>query len=120
MAARMFLPSISEVEEADERCGLFMSSLDALASSVEALSSNDHSHEDEWFAEKNGIELEHRPRYISPATLARGLVFADEVLDDLDVIRENATKLRAALLRLYRYKVIEPSGRERAEAVNAR
>ena len=116
MAARMFLPSISEVDEADEALGQLTSRLEDLASTVDRLDGNDHSLEDELFAEKSGIELERSPRYIDPAALARALVFADEVLDDLGPIRENAMKLRQALLNLYRFHVIEPSGRERAEA----
>ena len=107
------LPPISEVDRADEKLGSFKSDLDSIRSQTKVFAGNDVSLEDATFLSKTGVEFAERPRSTDPATIARLLVFADEVLDDVEDIREDAKKLRQDLLWAYRMFVIEPSGRRR-------
>jgi hypothetical protein len=102
-----FLPRISDVDTADEHLGRFMSALDSFASEVDAFSRDPVPLDDAHFLFKAGIEYEHRERHADPATIARLLVFADEVLDNLEYVRAEATRLRKALLTIYRYQIIE-------------
>jgi hypothetical protein len=112
-AAPARLPSISEVDRADEKLGSFMSDLDFFASDVAAFVREDVSLEDAAFMARAGIAVEEKCRYTDPATIVRLLVFADETLDDLDRIRDDAQKLRGDLLWAYRECVIEPDGRRK-------
>ena len=102
----LYLPKISEVDAADHTIGAFKSDLDKFKSAAETfvrfVSLNDG-----MFLEKAGIEVREQRRNADPAIIARLLVFADEVLDDVDQIREDALALRRDLLTAYREFVIE-------------
>ena len=102
------LPAISHVDRADDRFGLFRSDLDSLRSQLEQFGGDDMPIADAVFLYDNGITLdEQEPREVDPAILARLLVFADELLDDLDSVAEDAKRLRSAVLDNYRHLVIE-------------
>jgi hypothetical protein len=110
-----FLPSISEVDVADDAIGKFLSDLDWFASAAEKFRGDDVSLEDHVFMDRNGIEFENAPRHVDPAIIARLLVFADEAIDDADKIKRDAERLRGELLTIYRGFVIERSRQRRSD-----
>jgi hypothetical protein len=103
----VFLPRISDVDAADNKLGSFMSDLDSLTSDVETFSRDAVPLDDADFLHRASIAYEDRERHADPATIARLLVFADEGLEVAGRIREDATRLRKALLAIYREQVIE-------------
>jgi hypothetical protein len=109
------LPSISDVDRADDKLAGFISDLDAFASRAhEKYVSAGVSLEDAAFMVESGIAVEPSDAAASdPAVIARLLVFADEVIDEVELIEQRAIALRHALLVGYRETVIERSGRRR-------
>jgi hypothetical protein len=64
--------------------------------------------QDAVFLSRNGIALEAQdPREVDPALLARLLVFADELCDDIESTADDAQRLRSAVLICYRHLVLE-------------
>jgi hypothetical protein len=108
------LPAISVVDRADNYAGLLLSELDSITSAVERFAGEEVSLEDAVFLDRHGIALdEEEVRNADPALIARLLVFANELEVDAETIREDAARLRTALLAIYRENVYELSGRRR-------
>jgi hypothetical protein len=113
----LFLPAISAVDAADEKIGSFLSDLDMITSDVAIFAGDEMPLADAVFMSKHGIKIPTgRPRHADPATIARLLVFANEIVDDADSIKRDAEKLREALLSIYRNHVIDGRRFTRAEA----
>ena len=106
-AATMYLPGISEVDDADGKLGSLLSDLDVFVRATEQFSGDDIPLEEALFLDKSGIAFENAPRHVDPAVIARLLVFAEEALDDAEKIRDQPESLRSALLSIYRNYVIE-------------
>lgn len=102
------LPPISKVDHADSHLGLFLSDLDSLTSEVERFA---YETDDAAFLAIHGIASDEGKRVVDPATVARLLVFADELETDAKAVLDYGQKLRAALLSVYRENILEPSGR---------
>jgi len=89
------LPAIADAGQIDARLGRVMSDVDFLATQAERVE-------------------KQLPSDIASAQVLRLLVLADEILDhDADALRDDALRLRSALLTAYREVVLE---RGRAEA----
>jgi hypothetical protein len=100
------LPPISAVDAADESLGSFKSELASMkleAATFVSFVPLDDAH----FLDQAGIEVQEPRRHIDPALIARLLVFADDILDDVEYIRKDALALRGSLLTAYREFVIE-------------
>jgi hypothetical protein len=104
------LPSIHEVDEADNQLGSFLSDLDHLVSTVKTLAGGDLSLEEATRLVEVGKPLPHHHLHIDPAVFARLLVFADELERVAQSVKKDAGELRFSLLSLYRFEVIEKGG----------
>jgi hypothetical protein len=107
------LPTISQVDRADDHLGLLLSDLDWMTSDVASFSDSTERMDDAVFLSRHGIADDPEHRYVEPATIARLLVFADELEGDAEALREYAVRLRGSLLWIYRQHIFEPSGRRR-------
>jgi Txe/YoeB family toxin of Txe-Axe toxin-antitoxin module len=103
------LPTLTDIDEADEKLGSFMSSLDWFRSEAEMLDRGRDISLDVLVAmgranidPPDDYSYEHDDK-----TFARLLVLADELERDADTIRKDAEKLRQALLGIYRHRVHE-------------
>jgi hypothetical protein len=101
------LPSIVTVNEIEEKLGLFLSDLDALEGDVSKLDGDPISLEEHVMLDKMGVRWPERELDIRPDVLARLLVFANELEDDVQRITEHGRRLRTSLLSLYRLQVVE-------------
>jgi hypothetical protein len=101
------LPAISVVDRADDHLGRLLSDVDAMTSAVESFVGDGMPLHDFLFLRQSGIAIEDSPRHPDPATLARLLVFANELADDAKAIEDYAQRLRAALLTTYRECIID-------------
>jgi hypothetical protein len=106
------LPTIASVDRADAHVGKLMSDLEGITMAVERFAGDDVSLEDAVFMTEAGIAVGQPRRDAEPATFARLLVFADELLGDTEQIAELAQRLRSALLLSYREAVIEGGAEE--------
>jgi hypothetical protein len=106
--------TIAEIEEADKKLGSFTSDLDWIRSEAEAIDTGREIPLDLAFAmDKAGIEPETTyPYEHDDRAFARLLVFAGDVEADAEMIRKDATKLRDALLSIYRHQVTDPEPRD--------
>lgn len=115
MSQTLALPAPSVVDAAEAHLGELLSELDSFVHAAEVFSGHQLPLEDAVFLSRNGIEPDPEPsRHVDPAIIARLLVFADELLDDVDAIRAHAENLRRLLLTSYRRHVIERPGADRA------
>jgi hypothetical protein len=102
------LPSVAEIDAADDKLGEFLSDLDWFTSSAARLAGPAVPLADAVFMCKAGIAFSDRvPFEYDEASFARLLVFANEIETDAERTKEDAAKLRAALLSIYREHVIE-------------
>ena len=112
------LPAISRVDVADRRIGDFMGDLEKFRRQAETFASFVPL-DDAYFLERAGIEVQEQRRHADPAIIARLLVFAVDVLEDADRIREDALALRGHLLAAYHQFVVERSSWREQEASDA-
>lgn len=105
------LPTLNDIEEADNKLGSFMSSLDWFTSEAEAIDKGREIPLDVAAAMiRNNVEFEDSfPYEHDDKTFARLLVFADELLNDAESIERDAHRLRQALLGIYLHQV-NPGG----------
>jgi hypothetical protein len=104
------LPTFADIEEAEEKLGSFMSSLDWFTSEAEGIDKGRDIPLDVLIAmgrakirPPDNFPYEHDER-----VFARLLVFADELDTDAESIRKDAARLRQALLGIYRHRIIDP------------
>lgn len=94
------LPTSDELELADYKLGSFASDLDWIKSMLERCSRDDITPEEYLRLRDEGGELPPAPEY-DRDELARIVVFATDVLSDLDAIRKDAEAIQAEALDLY-------------------
>jgi hypothetical protein len=102
------LPSIADVDAADQHLGAFMSELDWFVTQTKRLEGDDLPVEDYVFLLKAGVDWPDYEIAIEPETFPRLLVFANQLEGDAEKIKEDAAELRRHLLNAYQEYVTEP------------
>ena len=67
MSATMYLPGISEVDDADRKLGSLLSDLNVFVRAAQQFDGDDLPLEDALFLDKSGITFENAPRHVDPA-----------------------------------------------------
>jgi hypothetical protein len=103
LAVAPSLPSLEEIELADHKVCSFTSDLNELRSALERCDGDVVTIEEYVYRQAEGFEHPAGPpRDYDTNRLARIVVFATEVLRDLDLIKTDAEAIQEAALRLHR------------------
>ena len=94
------LPNGAEVDLADYKIGSVMSDLDSIRSALERCAGDTISLREYRYREAEGIALPESPGY-DPDELARLVVFATDVLADVETIRDDARAIQETARHLY-------------------
>jgi hypothetical protein len=94
------LPSRAEVDLADYKIGSVMSDLDSIHTTIQSCAGDTISLQEYRYRQAEGFAFPDAPEY-DPDELARLVVFATDVLADVETIREDARAIQEVARHLH-------------------